>query len=156
MELRMRAATRYLIAAGYLVMILAGGAVFLASRHFHVYSMDGLQVYGAMGRECHPVWEDYNFRRIRAGDDVEVVIARTNPITLERKGRWLVLGYQTSGYFTGITAVAYDGKMVFACAWSCSWTRLFFDELTEEQSLEFLGRSKKDPRWLGIVPVYRS
>jgi hypothetical protein len=118
--------------------------------------MNGWEVYGAMGRECHPAWEDYNFGRIRAGEDVDDVIARTNPITLERRGRWLVLGYQTSGHFTGITAAAYDGRMVFASAWSCGWVRLFFDELTEEQSREFLGRSKRDPRRLGIVPVYRS
>jgi len=152
----MRSARKWWVAAGYVVMIVGGSAVLLASLHFHIYSMRGWQVYGAMGKECHPVWEDFNFRRIRAGDDVEDVIARTNPITLERKGRWLLLGYQTAGHFTGITAAAYDGKMVFACAWSCSWVRLFFDELTEAQSVEFLGRSKKDPRWLGIVPVFRS
>jgi len=152
----MRTVVKRLIALGYVASVLCVVAVVIASRHFHIYSMHGLQVYGAMSRECHPVWEDYNFGRVRAGDSVDDVIARTNPITMERKGRWVVLGYQSVGNFTGITAAAYDGKMVFACAWSCCWTRLFFDKLTEEQSLEFLGTSKLDPRWLGIVPVYRS
>src|SRR4051812_44134162 len=84
-KLSMRSAKKYLVAAGYVLLIVFGSALLLASLHFHIYSMRGWQMYGAMGRECHPVWEDFNFRRICAGDDVDDVIARTNPITLERK-----------------------------------------------------------------------
>lgn len=109
-----------------------------------------------MAKECHPAWKDYNFDRIRAGDDVEAVIARTNPVKIERKGRWVILDYQESGNFTYVSAAAYDGRMVIAYAGSCTWVRLFFDELTEEQSLELLKSSKRDPRRFGIVPVYRS
>jgi len=129
---------------------------FLASRHYHVYSWNGCQVYRAMQKECHPVWEDYNFGGVRAGDDVEQVIARTNPVIVERKGRWVELKYQSSGHFTGVSAAAYDGKMVYAVAWSCTWVRVFFDELTNEQSLEYLGHTRIDPRRFGIVPVFRS
>jgi hypothetical protein len=125
-------------------------------RHFHVYSYRGWQVYRAMERECPDVWREYNFGRVRAGDDVEDVIRRTKPSTVERNGRWVELKYQGPGHFTGLSAAAYDGKMIFAGAWSCCWVRLFFDELSEEQSLEYLKSSKSDPRRFGIVPVYRS
>lgn len=152
----MRRATKLLLVATIVISIAAGIVAFAIGRYYHVYSWRGWQVYGAMQRECHPIWKVYNFGGVRAGEDVEKVIARTQPVAIERNGRWTHLKYQAPGYFTGITATAYDGKMVFACAWSCSWTRLFFDELSEEQSLEYLGKSKHDPRRLGIVPVYRS
>lgn len=152
----MQGVLKPLIVASCLVIAIAGCAALLVCRNYHVYSVDGLEVYRAMDHECDPAWRDYNFQRIRAGDDVEDVIARTNPTTLERKGRWVVLGYQTSGNFTGITAAAYDGRMVIAFAWSCIWVRVFFDELSEEQSVELLQSSKGNPRRFGIVPVYRS
>jgi hypothetical protein len=134
-----------------LVALLSLGAI---CHHYHVYSMDGWRVYEAMDQECHPAWRDYNFRRVAAGDSVDEVIRITNPTKVERQDRWVILKYHEPG-FTGVTAVAFDGRMVLACAWSCGWNRLFFDEMTEEQSMEFLGRSKDDPRRFGIVPVYR-
>jgi hypothetical protein len=126
----MHALLKNILATAFLLMVIAALGGFLFCRHYHVYSVNGWQVYQAMGRECHPSWEVFNFGRVRVGDDVDDVIARTNPVTLERKGHWVILKYQTPGNFTGMTAVAYDGKMVFALAWSCSWNRLFFDELT--------------------------
>jgi hypothetical protein len=152
----MTRAMKPFLVAGLLLVAMASLVFLVACRHFHVYSIRGWEVYCAMGHECHSSWADYNFCRIRAGDGVEEVIARTSPITIERKGRWVVLGYQSPGNFTGMTAAAYDGKMVIAYAWSCSWVRLFFDELDEDQSLELLKSSKRDPRRFGIVPVYRS
>src|SRR5262249_14300550 len=125
-----------------------------------VWSLNAWRVYQAMENECHPVWQDYHFGRIRAGDAVEDVIARTAPTRIERKGRWVMLDYDkypdVRGLrFTGLGAVAYDGRMVYALAWSCTWVRLFFDEMTEDQSLEVCGCFKDDPRRFGIVPVYR-
>ena len=125
-----------------------------------VWSVGSWRVYQAMGRECHPVWRDYHSGRILAGDPVEDVIARTAPGRVERKGRWVILHYtegtEAGGIsFTGLTAIAYDGRMVFSAASSCGWTRLFFDEMTDEQSRELFGRAKDDPRRLGIGPVYR-
>jgi len=143
------------MAAAVMTMI-AVGAGLLGCRHYHVYSWNGWQVYQAMKKECHPVWEDYNFGRVRAGDDVEQVIARTNPVIVERKGRWVELRYQAAGHYTAVAAAAYDGKMVFAGVWSCAWTRVFFDELTDEQSLDYLGHTRRDPRRFGIAPVFRS
>jgi hypothetical protein len=136
--------------------MLAATAGLLACRHYHVYSFRGWQVHQAMKKECHPVWEDYNFDRVRVGDDVEHIIALTKPATVERKGRWVELKYQSARNFTGVSAAAYDGKMVFACAWSCAWVRVFFDDLTDQQSMELLGHPRSDPRRFGIVPVFRS
>jgi hypothetical protein len=124
-----------------------------------VWSVGGWRVYQAMDQECHPVWRDYHFGRINAGDAIDDVIAKTAPGRVDRNGRWVILHYsadtETSGIsFTGLTAIGYDGRMVFAAAASCGWVRLFFDEMTDGQSREFFGRPKDDPRRLGIVPVY--
>ena len=121
---------------------------------FNVWSVTGARVYHAMSHECHPAWRDYHFGRVRVGDPVDAVIARTNPIGVERRGRWTFLRYHEPG-FTGMGAAAYDDRMVFACAMSCCWTRLFFDELSDEQSVEFSGRAKNDPGRFGIAPVVR-
>jgi hypothetical protein len=143
------------------LVVGVGCLVLLALCFTHrVWSVGGWQVYQAVGRECHPVWRDYHFGRISAGDSVEDVIARSAPGRVERKGRGVILHYSKEtetggGSFTGLTAIAYDGRMVFAAAGSCAWVRLFFDEMTDEQSREFFGRSTDDPRRLGIVPVYR-
>jgi hypothetical protein len=94
-----------------------------------------------MDHECHPAWREYHFGRIRAGDPVDDVIARTRPVTVERKGRWTILQYQRPGY-TGMGAVAYDGRMVSAGAASCCWVREFFDEMTDAQCRELYGQSR--------------
>src|SRR5205807_1872200 len=91
----------------------------------------------AMDLECHPVWRDYHNGRIRAGDSVEKIIAETEPIQVDQDNRWVVLNYQGIGYYTGITAIAYDGQMVAAYAWSCAWTRQFFDVMSEVERAEF-------------------
>lgn len=125
---------------------------------YRLWSFDGFRVYQAMANECHPAWRDFHYGRVRAGDPVEEVIARTQPMAVEQKGRWMVLTYDDSGEglrFTGLTAIAYDGRMVCAYAWSCTWVRLFFDELSDEQSREFLGSPRDDPRRVGIVVVVR-
>ena len=124
---------------------------------YRVWSFDGFRVYQAMANECHPAWRDFHSGRVRAGDPVEEVIARTQPVAVERKARWMVLTYDGGGglCFTGLTAAAYDGRMVCAYAYSCTWVRLFFDELTDEQSREFLGSPRDDPRRFGIAVVVR-
>jgi hypothetical protein len=142
-------------------LLPAGGAlVLLAFCLTHqVWSVGGWLVYRAMDHECDPVWRDYHFGRIRAGDSVEDVIAKTAPDKVDRNGRWVTLHYskdnETGGVsLTGLTAISYDGRMVFAAASSCTWVRLFFDEMTDAQSRELFGCPKDDPRRLGIVPVY--
>jgi hypothetical protein len=139
----------------------AGGlAVVALCWWYRVWSLDGWRVYQAMSHECHPAWRDFHLGRVRAGDPVEAVIAKTEPTAVERKGRWVVLSYHKGGagegiHFTGMTAAAYDARMVCAFAHSCTWTRLFFDDLSDEQSQEFLGRPRDDPLRWGIAVVVR-
>jgi len=136
------------------VIVVACLAIVGTCRAYRVSSPFGWQVYVAMSRECHPAWQDYHFGRVNAGDSVEEVIAHTCPTSIKRHGRWVELDYGEGG-FTGMFAAAYDGRMVFASAGSCGWVRLFFDELTDEQSRALLGASKTDPERLGIVPVVK-
>lgn len=58
-------------------------------------------------------------------------------------------------------AAAYDGQMVYATARSCCWVRVFFDELTDAQSLELDNRTNAEAnaelneqsRRMGIIVV---
>jgi hypothetical protein len=107
-----------------------------------------------MEQECHPAWRDFHFGRVRAGDPVEEVIARTEPVQVERIGRWVVLRYNRGGLsFTGLTAVAYDGQMVGAYAWSCTWVRQFFDIMSPEQRTEFFRDYYDQPARVGDAIV---
>jgi len=136
--------------------VLAGCiGIGIVCRHYHVYSWRGWEVYQAMHRECPPIWREFNFGGIKAGDDVESVIARTHPRTVTRRGRLTILDYG-DGSFTGLVAVACDGRMTLAYAFSCAWVRVFFDEMTDDQSMEYMKCPRHDPRRFGIVPVYRS
>jgi hypothetical protein len=111
-----------------------------------VWSVTEWRVYQAMSLECHPAWRDFHFGRVRAGDSVEEVIALTRPVRVERDSRWIVLKYHRDGLcFTGLTAMAYDGQMVGAYAWSCTWTRQFFDTMSEQQRAEFSGKHHDQP-----------
>jgi hypothetical protein len=123
---------RLLIAASF-VMIAAG--VVLAG-HYRILSWHDWKVYRAMRQECHPVWADFHFGRIQAGQDVEEVIARTRPAQVERFGEFVLLTYQDRAGgipMTGVTATAVRGRMTTAAAWSCMWHRVFFDTLTDQE-----------------------
>lgn len=119
--------------------VVVGSLTLLASCWSHrVWSVNEWRVYKAMDEECHSAWRDYHFGRIRVGDAVEEVIARTQPVRVERSSRWVVLKYQSGLSFTGVTAAAYDGHMACAYAWSDTWVRQFFDIMSEEQRKEFI------------------
>jgi len=137
-----------LIVALALLASLLVGVISLA-RYYRVYSWSGLEAYQCMASECDPVWREYHFGRIRAGDDIEEVIRQTKPYRVERQGRWVTIRY------SGIVAHAYDGEVLIAYAGSCAWVRVFFDQLSEAQSQEIFGNSWQDPRQIRIVPVYR-
>lgn len=129
---------------------VAGGLILLAFCWSHrVWSLKDWRVYKAMDQECHSAWRDFHYGRIGAGDPVEEVIARTQPVRVERSGRWVVLKYQTGFGFTGLTAASYDGQMVCAYAWSCRWVRQFFDIMTEELRTEFLREYYDQPASMG-------
>ena len=142
------------------LVIVSGLGVVVVCWIYNVWSLEGWRVYHEMDQNCHPAWQDYQFRRVRAGDPVDEVIARTQPSAVERKGRWVILSYRKESdakglCWTGMWAAAYDDRMVCASAASCTWTRLFFDDLSEEQCQELIGRSRDDPHWWGIGSVVR-
>ena len=113
---------------------IAAGLVAFAWR-FHVRSWRDVEICWMMSRECHPVWKDLFLERVTAGDDVEEVIVRTRPLRIQRFGRYVLLSYEPEGQglpFSGMTILARDGRLVGACAWSCTWYRVFFDTQTEE------------------------
>jgi len=85
-----------------------------------------------MSRECHPVWEELHWGRVHKGQDVEEVIKSTNPVRVGRYGDFVSLDYQEGLCFTGVTVTAKNGRLASAAAWSCTWDRVFFNELTEE------------------------
>lgn len=107
----------------------------LAGAYFRPWAWREYVAYYAMSRECHPVWSDLYWGRIQAGDDVESVILRTQPPVVERFGNYVALSYEDPKaglHFTGLRILARDGKLVGAAAWSCTWSRTFFDRFTEE------------------------
>jgi hypothetical protein len=137
-------------------MVGTGLALLAFCWSHHVWSVNEWQVYRAMDQECHPVWRDFHYGKVRAGDLVEEVIARTEPVRVERAGRWVVLKYHGRGLcFTGLTAVAYDGQMVGAFAWSCTWVREFFDFMSEDQRAEFFGKHYDQPARVGNAIIVR-
>jgi hypothetical protein len=85
-----------------------------------------------MSRECHPVWQDLHWGRIHSGQNVEEVIASTKPVRVERYGAFVRLNYQNGLCFAGVTITAKNGRLASAAAGSCTWDRVFFDELTQE------------------------
>ena len=130
-----RAWRRWLIGLTVLAA-LAGNAVVVFCWRHNVWSLDAWTAYQGMDHERHPDWREYHFGRVKAGDPVDDVLARTRPDEVERRGRWTFLKYR------GMGAAAYDGRMVWAMAMSCCWTRIFFDELTDAQCRERLGLSR--------------
>jgi hypothetical protein len=126
---------RWLIRLALLAVLAGNGLVAFCWWH-NVWSLDAWTAYRCMEHERHPDWRAYHFGRVRAGDAVDEVLTRTQPNQVVQRGRWTFLQYE------GMGAAAYDGKMVYAVALSCCWTRIFFDELSDVQCRELLGRSR--------------
>lgn len=124
-----------------------------------VWSRDEWLVYQIMAEECHPAWMDYHFGRVNAGDDVELVIARTKPSIVTRTGNHVTLeyyqNYQAGGglHFTGLHAEARHGKLVYAYAHSCDWTRQFFDTDGKEEDF-FAFEYRRLPQGGAISSIY--
>jgi hypothetical protein len=118
------------LSAGFVLLLLV--ALTSCAWYFRIWSWHDLQVYRMMSQECHPVWRELHWGRIHQGQDVEDVIATTNPVRVERYGEFVRLNYQDYLYFTGVTITAKNGRLACATAWSCTWDRLFFNELTQE------------------------
>ncbi len=101
------------------LLLLLAGVTLACAWHYGIWSWRDLQVYRSMQRECHPVWEELHFGRIRAGQDVEEAIARTRPPVVERFGEFVLLSYQDPRegiHVTGVTVVAKGGRLAAASA----------------------------------------
>lgn len=116
--------------AGLVVTLLA--VTLACASYFRVWGWRDMMAYQGMSRECHPVWRELHWDRIRAGQDVEQVIAETQPARVERYGEFVQLSYQQGLSFTGVTITAKNGRLASAGAWSCTWNRVFFDELSRD------------------------
>lgn len=119
-------------------LLVAGVGLCAFCWRYNVWSRDEWLVFQLMDEECHPVWRDFYYAKIRPGDNVEAVIAETHPSELTRSGDSVILDYYRDYrpgqgmYFTVVTAEARGGRMVTAYAVSCTWTRQFFDTVGEE------------------------
>ena len=123
------------LAAGLVLVVLV--ALPATAWYFRIWSWRDLQVYRMMSRECHPVWESLHWGRVHSGQDVEEIIVATKPVRVERYGEFVRLNYQVGLCFSGVTLTAKKGRLASACAWSCTWDRTFFDELTQEDWDQF-------------------
>jgi hypothetical protein len=121
------------VKAGAGILLLALFALLATTWHFRVWSWGDFQIYQSMSRECHPVWKDLHWGRIYPGQDIEEVIASTKPVRVGRYGQFVCLDYQEGGLcFTGVTIMGKNGRAASASAWSCTWNRSFFAELTQD------------------------
>ena len=104
--------------------------------YFGISSTRDLKAYAGMALECHPVWRDLALHRIREGQSVDDVIAKTKPVYVVRHGRFDELGYQEPLSFTVVQLIAIDGRLARACTGSCTWDYTFFDSMTDAQTQE--------------------
>jgi hypothetical protein len=118
-----------------LLLLLAVPLAFCAC--YRIWSLHDLRVYRTMIRECHPVCEELHWGRVRPGQEVEEVIGATKPLGVERYGPFVRLSYQQGLSFSGVTIVAKNGRLAGASAWSCTWDRVFFNTLTDEDQQAF-------------------
>jgi hypothetical protein len=117
------------------MILLAVLAVAICS-FFGIKRARDLKAYAGMALECHPVWQDLAVGRVYKGQQVNEVIETTQPVYVIRHGRFVEIGYQEPFAFTVIQIVAMDGKVVQACAASCTWDYLFFDSMSDDEQLE--------------------
>ncbi len=125
--------TKRLVRNASLIFLVLALSVLATAQYYRIWSFRDYHFYIGMHRECHPVCQDLYHQRINPGDDVEEVIASTNPVRVERFENYIRLNYQEGLCFSGVTITAKDGKLVGAAAWSCTWDRTFFDALSQQE-----------------------
>ena len=76
---------RFLIGLVVLVILAGNGLILFCWRH-NVWSRDEWMIYKELDRGSDPSWREYHFARIRAGDPVDEVLARTEPVTVVQQG----------------------------------------------------------------------
>lgn len=105
-----------------------------------------------MARDCHPVWKEFAWRRFGKGDSVEEFLRRFPPSQREDSGRQGTYHYHKDGgkgmRFTGVTVSSWDGHLIRAQAWSCTWQFTFFEtgdaELVAKEKEKAVAQAHQD------------
>src|SRR5690349_4710944 len=112
--------------------------VFAACIFLRIHRPKDVNAYFEMARECHPVWRQFAFRQVGAGDSLVALLKRYPPKRREEFGRYGIYTFHpwesNTIPFTGLTVTSRDGKLLSAGAWSCTWQR------SEEHTSELQSR----------------
>jgi hypothetical protein len=126
--------TRRFVLGG--VLILA--AIALLCAFLRISRPRDIVVFLDMAKECHPLWRQLALRRVGSGDNAQEFLRRFPPTQREEFGRYGVYHYFPNGeaglWFTGLSVVTKDDRLVSSQAWSCTWKFVFFD--TPDSELE--------------------
>ena len=124
----------------FVVVVMVALAV-VAVWYFRIHGFRSVLAYREMDKECHRIWKDLALRKVYAGEDLDEFLASNTPSTIRRHDNYGTMRfYQNynpgSGglYFTGITVIAGDNRLVWAVAASCTWQHTFFNELSQEDA----------------------
>lgn len=95
--------------------------------------------YQRLSRDTRGPWREFYFGRIHEGQGVDDVVAIAKPAQIDRFDKYTVIRYDTLG-LTGLNAIAVDGRLVTAYAWTCTWTHVFFAGWSQDQRRQFSTR----------------
>jgi hypothetical protein len=125
MNPRLRLTRRFVIGCATALV-----AFVVACAFFRIRSPHDFVAYLGMAGECHPVWKQFAFRRFGRGDSADEFLRRYPPTHREEFGRYGVYQYYPNTgdliWFTGLTVVTRDGRLLGSRAWSCTWQFTFF------------------------------
>ena len=132
---------RIVVPLGAAAVALA--AAFLTCSHFGVLILRDYYVYRHVNSGSYQIGPDLWWGRIDAGDDVEALVAASDPYCVSRLGRWVELRYapdgpQTSGIpFVGLYVLAKDGQLARTSFFSCTDGRRFFNTMTPAEETDY-------------------
>lgn len=104
----------------------------------------------AWGAEKEPTLTDYqkvyrglSNNEIHAGLPTLKLFAMCIPNWTRTVGRFGEYTYELSPGYEGLEIITKDGRLKRATEWSCTYTRVFFDEMTAEDKKEY-GKSCRE------------
>ncbi len=102
-----------------------------------IHSRMDVLAYRMMIREqYHPVWKDLALRRIRKGDDLQMLLQKHPPVCVEAFGSFASVLYNRPLSYNTLGVIAKDGRLISARAGSCTWHHVFFNSPEEEEALD--------------------
>jgi hypothetical protein len=134
MRLAMRLLRNWNWALRLAAIVAVIGSIYLVGASYSgIWTTRDYAIYQAMGYECHPVWKDLYWGKIRKGESLDSVLEAHPPVKIEHFGDFVALQYHPDRSFTGIEIIAKEGRVLSARAGSCTWACKFFDGMTKEQ-----------------------